>query len=47
MIEENGGEEPDLLAIFNRIYGQDGEVKDPGALAKRIMKKLEEDPNSN
>ncbi|CAN1755643.1 hypothetical protein LINPERHAP1_LOCUS5806 [Linum perenne] len=49
MIEENGGEEPDLLAIFNRVYGQDGEVKDPGALAKRdkIMKKLEEDPNSN
>ncbi|CAN1782340.1 hypothetical protein LINPERHAP1_LOCUS15763, partial [Linum perenne] len=36
MIEENGGEEPDLLAIFNRIYGQDGEVKDPGALAKRV-----------
>ncbi|CAN1831021.1 hypothetical protein LINPERHAP1_LOCUS33060, partial [Linum perenne] len=48
-IEENGGEEPDLLVIFNRVYGQDGEVKDPGALAKRdkIMKKLEEDPNSN
>ncbi|CAN1154131.1 hypothetical protein LINPERHAP2_LOCUS19843 [Linum perenne] len=49
MIEENGGEEPDLLSIFNRVYGEGSEVKDPGALAKhdKIMKILEEDPNSN
>ncbi|CAN1347072.1 hypothetical protein LINPERPRIM_LOCUS40977 [Linum perenne] len=48
-IEENGGEEPDLLSIFNRVYGEGSEVKDPGALAKhdKIMKILEEDPNSN
>ncbi|CAN1135741.1 hypothetical protein LINPERHAP2_LOCUS9033, partial [Linum perenne] len=36
-------------SLKSRVYGQGGEVKDPGALAKRDMieKKLEEDPNSN
>ncbi|CAN1776616.1 hypothetical protein LINPERHAP1_LOCUS13704 [Linum perenne] len=49
LVEELDGEEPDLLTIFNTVYGRDGVVKDPGALAKRnlIEKKLEEDPDIN
>ncbi|CAN1273900.1 hypothetical protein LINPERPRIM_LOCUS15225 [Linum perenne] len=49
VVEELDGEEPDLLTIFNTVYGRDGVVKDPGALAKRnlIEKKLEEDPDIN
>ncbi|CAN1181791.1 hypothetical protein LINPERHAP2_LOCUS35618 [Linum perenne] len=49
LVEELDGEEPDLLTIFNTVYGRDGVVKDPGALAKLnlIEKKLEEDPDIN
>ncbi|CAN1745549.1 hypothetical protein LINPERHAP1_LOCUS2478, partial [Linum perenne] len=34
LVEELDGEEPDLLTVFNTVYGRDGVVKDPGALAK-------------
>ncbi|CAN0924909.1 hypothetical protein LINGRAHAP2_LOCUS34459 [Linum grandiflorum] len=46
LIRERGGEQPDLLTIFNRVYGQDGVIKDPGAIAKLndLEKALEDNP---
>ncbi|CAN0843470.1 hypothetical protein LINGRAHAP2_LOCUS3868 [Linum grandiflorum] len=47
LIEEGGGEFPDLLTIYNRVYAQDGVIKDPGALAKLndLEKALEDNPD--
>ncbi|CAN0857837.1 hypothetical protein LINGRAHAP2_LOCUS6946 [Linum grandiflorum] len=46
LIRERGGEQPDLLTIFNRVYGQDGVIKDLGAIAKLngLEKALEDNP---
>ncbi|CAN1262545.1 hypothetical protein LINPERPRIM_LOCUS11315 [Linum perenne] len=46
---EEFGEEPDLVTIFNYVYGQDGVVKDPRALEKLddIKNKKEEMPDAS